>query len=348
MKDSDNYYEYQGGVHVHTTDSDGTKTVEEIAEIASIVGLDFLVVTDHMTLKSYQEGKEGFYNDTLVLIGYEHNDTEDCNHYLLFETDDVLPSDMTPQEYVAEGKRQGALGIIAHPDEIRPRLGKYPSYPWVAWDADRFDGIEIWNQMSEWMEKLTAYNQIKMLFSPRRFLHAPTDRILQKWDELNKFRKVAGIAAVDAHAFLYKAGPFRVTIFPYKVQFKSLRTHILLPDKMSRDVAEAKRQVYDAIRDCRLFFSNYRRGDASGFKFMARRGTDSVICGGKLDSYQDSIIIIKCPNRCNIRLICNGKQIIETNGDFLEYKPENNGVYRAEAYKKDKGWIFSNHIRIGV
>ncbi len=342
------YYEYQGGIHVHTTDSDGTKTVEEIADIASVVGLDFLVITDHMTLKSRHAGKEGFYNDTLVVIGYEHNDTEDCNHYLLFETNDVLPREMMPREYVAEGKRQGALGIIAHPDEIRPRLGKFPSYPWLAWDAEGFDGIEIWNQMSEWMEKLTAYNQIKMLFSPRRFMDAPTDRILQKWDELNKIRKVAGLAAVDAHAFLYKVGPIRITIFPYKVQFKSLRTHILLPDKLSRDFKVAKGQIYDAIRDCRLFFSNYRWGDASGFKFMARHGTDSVICGGRIESYEDSIIFVKCPGRCNIRLVCNGNRLIETDSDYLEYKPGENGIYRAEAYKKGKGWIFSNHIRIGV
>jgi len=202
--------------------------------------------------------------------------------------------------------------------------------------------------MSEWMEKLTDYNQIKMLFSPRRFMEAPTDRILQKWDELNKMRKVAGIAAVDAHAFLYKAGPFKITIFPYKVQFKSLRTHVLLPEKLSRDLITAKKQFYDAIRDCRLFISNYRWGDASGFKFIARRGAESVISGGSLDSYDDSIIYIKCPDRCDIRLICNGHPLIETNGDYLEYKPEKNGLYRAEAYKKGKGWIFSNHIRIGV
>jgi len=348
MIESDKYFEYQGCIHVHTTDSDGTKTTDEIAEIASSVDLDFVIITDHMTLKSRHEHKERFHDDTLVLIGYEHNDQEDCNHYLLFETGDVLPTDMKPVEYVAEGKRQGALGIIAHPDEIRPRLGKYPSFPWLAWDVEGFDGIEIWNQMSEWMEKLTAYNQIKMLFSPRRFMRSPTDRILRKWDDLNMKRKVAGIGAVDAHAFLYKAGPIKITIFPYKVQFKSLRTHILLPTELARNIDIARKQVYDAIRDCRLFVSNYRWGDASGFQFIARRGADSVISGGRLESYEDSVIIIKCPERCSIRLICDGKRLIETHGDFLEYKPEKNGIYRVEAYKKERGWIFSNHIRIGI
>jgi hypothetical protein len=348
MIKSGEYFEYQGCVHVHTTDSDGTKTVEEIAEIASSINLDFVLVTDHMTLKSRFENKEGYYDRTLLLVGYEHNDQEDCNHYLLFGCNDVLPAGMKPADYVAEGKRQGALGIIAHPDEIRPRLGRFPSYPWLAWDAEGFDGIEIWNQMSEWMEKLTSYNQIKMVFSPRRFMQVPTDRILQKWDDLNMTRPVAGVAAVDAHAFLYRLGPLKITIFPYKVQFKSLRTHVLLPQELSRDLNTARAQLYDAIRDCRVFISNHRWGDASGFQFMASRGTDSVIAGGRLGSCDGSTITLRSPGRGIIRLICNGHKVIEAETDYLEFNPEKNGVYRAELYKKDRGWIFSNHVRIGA
>jgi hypothetical protein len=344
---SGNYYEYQGSLHIHTTYSDGTKSLEETVDIARSLKLDFILISDHMTLKSRHEGKEGFYDETLVLIGYEHNDQEDCNHYLLFETADVLPADMKAQEYVAEGKRQGALGIIAHPDEIRPRLGKYPSYPWLAWDAEGFDGIEIWNQMSEWMENLTSYNQIKMLFTPRRFMRAPTDRILKKWDDLNQIRKVAGVAAVDAHGFPYRIGPFRITIFPYKVQMKTLRTHLLLPTELSHDPETAKKQIYDAIRDCRLFSSNCRWGDAAGFQFTARRGADCVISGGQLDTYQDATLTVKAPEPAGIRIIRNGQKVIEVDGKFLEFQPDRDGLYRAELYKKDRGWIFSNHIRLG-
>jgi hypothetical protein len=345
---SGDYFEYQGCLHIHTTDSDGTKSLEETVEIARSLKLDFIAIADHMTLKSRQLGKEGFHDEILVLIGYEHNDREDCNHYLLFETEDVLPADMTAREYVAEGKRQGALGIIAHPDEIRPRLGKYPSYPWLAWDAEGFDGIEIWNQMSEWMENLKSYNQIKMLFTPRRFMRAPTDRILRKWDDLNRVRKVAGVAAVDVHGFPYKFGPFRITIFPYKVQMKTLRTHLLLPAELSSNPEKAKGQVYDTIRDCRLFSSNYRWGDASGFQFTARRGAESVISGGRLDSCRDSVLTVKAPESATIRIIKDGQKVIEVEGNFLEFKPDSDGLYRAELYKKDKGWIFSNHIRLGL
>jgi hypothetical protein len=33
-------------------------------------------------------------------------------------------------------------------------------------------------------------------------------------------------------------------------------------------------------------------------------------------------------------------------GKNLEYRPKEPGIYRVEAYKGKKGWIFSNHIRV--
>ncbi len=347
MIKSGDYFVYTGSVHIHTTDSDGSKSLEEVAEIASSVNLDFILVSDHMTLKSRQAGKEGFYGGTFAAIGYEHNDNEDCNHYLLFETGDVLSNKYSAQEYVAEGRRQGALGIIAHPDEVRPRVGRFPSYPWLAWDAKGFDGIEIWNQMSEWMENLNTFNRVKMLFSPRKFMKSPTDRILQIWDELNLTGKIAGVGGVDVHAYPYRLGPFRITIFPYKVQFKSIRTHLLLPDELSRNVKTARKQVFDAIRDCRVFISNHRWGDAAGFEFKARQGSEMVTMGGSLKNHEDSIVTAKVPDRAIIRLIANGKSVLESNGDYLEYHPSGPGLFRVEAFKNKKGWIYSNHIKIG-
>ncbi len=341
------YYEHTGCIHIHTTDSDGTKSLEEVAQIASSLGLDFILVSDHMILKNRLAGKEGYHGKTLVLIGYEHNDTEDCNHYLIFGSKDVLPKDLKPVDYVALARQEGALGIIAHPDEVRPRLGKYPSYPWLAWEAEGFDAVEIWNQMSEWMENLKPYNKIKMVFSPRRFMRSPTGRILQKWDDLNKTKKIAGLGAIDVHGFPYKIGPIRITIFPYKVQFKSLRTHLLLSEPLSKDVTTASQQVYDAIRDCRAFVSNYRWGDASGFTFQAAQGAATVISGGQLPSFQDSLLKVSVPESGIIRVVLNGHIILEQKGSALEYQPSKNGIYRIEVFKGDRGWIFSNHIRIG-
>ncbi|HVP35987.1 MAG TPA: hypothetical protein VMT04_03230 [Terriglobales bacterium] len=341
-----NWNEAVGAIHIHSSDSDGTKSVPEIAKIGDRMGLDFLIFSDHMTLKSYQAGLEGLYGKTLAIIGYEIHDKENKNHYLALNLKETLPFGLTPLEYVRKVKEKGGIGIIAHPDEIRKDLPKYPAYPWAEWNAQEFNGIEIWNQMSEWMEKLTRFNQVKMLFSPRKSLDSPTERILSKWDELNLKRKICGIGAVDAHAHPYKLGPLKLTIFPYEVQFKSIRTHLILDEPLSSDFEKGKAQIFSALLNCNVFASNYRRGEAKGFLFFAEGKRCSARMGEEIHLEESPELFIKTPDKAEIRLIHNGRLIIKIKGKELAYRPEEKGIYRVEAFKGDKGWIFSNHIRI--
>jgi len=289
---------------------------------------------------------EGLYGKTLVIIGYEIHDKENKNHYLAFNLKETSPFGLSPAEYVRKVKEKGGLGIIAHPDEVRKDLPKYPAYPWTDWEVDQFDGIEIWNQMSEWMEKLTNFNQLKMLFSPRKSLDSPTERVLSRWDELNRKRKVCGIGAIDAHAHPYKLGPFKVIIFPYDVQFKSIRTHLILDQPLSSDFEKGKKQILSALLNCNAFASNYKRGEAKGFLFYAEGKKSFVKIGEEINLEDVDSLIIKTPSKAEIRLIHNGKLINITKGKELIYQPKEKGIYRIEAFKGDKGWIFSNHIRV--
>ena len=340
------YYHYSGAVHIHTTESDGTKSLEEVIRIGQHTDLDFMMFADHMTLSNRTNGGEGIYDDMLVVIGYEHNDEADKHHYLLFDSPKVYPNEMTAAEYVAAGASDNALGILAHPDEIRNTLKDYPPYPWRDWNTKGYNGIELWNQMSEWMEKLTRYNKLPMSLSPRKSMVGPTDRILKIWDDLNLNQKIVGIAGVDAHAFPVKIGPFKIEIFPYKVHFRCLRTHIILPEKMSTDFNKAKKQLYDALLDCRVYNSNMRWGNADNFEFFAQNSSEKVICGGALTTPDNGKIIVKLPSKATIKLIHNGKYIIETEADYLEYTDIKSGHYRVEAWKGNRGWIYSNHIRV--
>ncbi|HWR81877.1 MAG TPA: hypothetical protein VN285_01090 [Candidatus Deferrimicrobium sp.] len=343
-----NWYYYSGAMHMHTTDSDGTKSLEEVIAIGRETELDFMMFTDHMTLGHRDRGREGFYGQTLVTIGYEHNDMEDIHHYLLFDSPRVYPETMTPREYVAAGAADGALGIMAHPDEIRDRLERFPPYPWKDWSVEGYTGIELWNQMSEWMERLTRYNFLLMALSPRKSMIGPSDRILQKWDELNMKSRVVGIAGPDAHAFHFRVGPLRLEIFPYKVHFKCLRCHIILPQPLSQEFGVAKKQLYDAIRDCRLFISNMRWGAADTFEFYAENANQQVVCGGSLPSPDGAVLRVRTPSKGTIKVVHNGQTIVRTVTDSLDYRVTQPGIYRAEVWKGRRGWIFSNHIRIGV
>jgi len=337
------WHEYVGVSHIHTTDSDGSKPISEIIKIGQEIGLDFLFFSDHMTLRSLQLGLEGWHEKTFVLIGYEIHDQTNKNHYLAFDMNEVLSCELTPQEYVKEINQKGGLGIIAHPDETRV-LPQFPPYPWTAWDAEGFDGIEIWNQMSEWMEGINRLNQLKMFVSPRKALRSPTPKILRIWDELNQKRKIFGISGVDVHAHPYRIGPFKLIIFPYKVQFKSLRTHLLLDTPLSSDNQIAKKQIIDAMKNCQLFISNYRWGDAKGFSFYAKSKNQIAKIGESISFSEDVTLIIKTPQKCQIRLLHNGTIVSESVGKNLEYSAKEPGIYRVEAYVHKKGWIFSNHI----
>ncbi|MFH1373149.1 MAG: histidinol-phosphatase [bacterium] len=342
------WYYYSGAIHIHTTESDGTRSLEDVIAIGQRSGLDFMMFSDHMTLSNRDRNGEGLYGKTLVVIGYEHNDSDDIHHYLLYDVPRVYPVDMTAAEYVAAGATDGAIGILAHPDEIRNRLERFPAYPWKDWTADGFTGIELWNQMSEWMEQLTRYNLLLMAFSPRKSMIGPTDRILKKWDELNMERKVVGIASPDAHAFQFRIGPFKVEIFPYKVHFRCLRCHIILPEPMAKEFPVARRQLYDAIRDARLYMSNMRWGNVDAFEFYGQNATERVVCGGCLPIDDNTRLLVRTPSRATLKLIHNGQIILQADTDRLEYSVSQPGIYRVEAWKGKRGWIFSNHIRIGV
>ncbi|TFG97875.1 MAG: histidinol-phosphatase [Calditrichales bacterium] len=342
-------HEYVGVIHVHSTYSDGSRPIPEIAQIASEVSLDYLMFTDHNTLQPKRDGMEGWYRGVLISTGYEINDADDLNHYLTFGLDTELPQSLDPAGYVSEVDRRGGFGIIAHPDEKRNAIKEYPANPWTVWDSDKYHGIEIWNQMSEWMEGLTHLNKYWRVLHPRRSVIVPLPETLEKWDRANRNRKVVGIGGVDAHGHLYKLwGLFQITIFRYKVLFKTIRTHILTDTAFAGEGDHHKdlQNLYKSLRECRCFISNYYCGDARGFRFQAENKTEKVEVGGQLKFDKYTHIHVNLPQTAVVHLIRDGKKIAVQKGDSLVYDIQEKGCYRVEAYYFDRPWIFSNHIRI--
>jgi hypothetical protein len=225
---------------------------------------------------------------------------------------------------------------------------QYPPYEWTDWSVDDISGIELWNQMSEWMEGLTRWNRLAMAFSPRKSMIGPSARTFKWFDDINARRKCVGVASVDAHEFPVKVGPFTVPIFSYKVHFHSLRTYLLLAEPLAATLVEAKRQVYDALSDCRVFGANVRWGNADGFEFSARSKSEKVVVGGTITTAADVHLEVRLPGEAEIRLIHNGTPAVSTISDRLVLKVDQPGLYRVEAWRKSRCWIFSNHIRVSV
>ena len=130
---------------------------------------------------------------------------------------------------------------------------EHPPYPWTDWDLTDFTGIEIWNHMSEWMENLTEQNKYQSFIHPLKSIIAPPKETLEIWDKLNMSRKVVGIGGVDAHAHKYNVlGFVEVEVFPYKVLFKSIRTHLLIEEDLpqkndERSLNKIKQIIYGAL-----------------------------------------------------------------------------------------------------
>jgi hypothetical protein len=214
-------YEYIGNLHLHTTHSDGSATMEEVVRAAQAAELDFVIPTDH---NIYLPGLDGWHGRTLLLIGEEVHDTArqpQANHYLVFEAyEDMAAYAPDPQQLIDEVCRRGGFGFIAHPFEhAAPRFNE-PEIPWVDWQVSGYQGISIWNYMSEFKSHLhNIPSALWATYFPRTVIRGPFAKTLNKWDELLQTRRAPAIGASDAHGIRYKLGPLRGLIFPYEYLF---------------------------------------------------------------------------------------------------------------------------------
>jgi hypothetical protein len=344
------WHESVGAVHLHSDFSDGTQSIPEIAEIAETKQLDFLMFSDHNTLEPKRRNLEGWHGRVLVLIGYEINDAEDRNHYLAFRIRREIRETADARQYVRKIKAAGGFGIIAHPAEKRQFSDAYPPYPWTAWDAEGFDGIEIWNQLSEWMEGVTRKNIAWRILHPLRSIRFPVWETLSRWDRLNRDRRVVGIGGIDVHAFRYRVfGLIPVEIYPYKVQFRSIRTHVLTSKPLARgdgreNFRRAEEQIFEALISGRAFIVNASLGDGRGFRFTGETRGGLLTLGSRAKFRDACRFSVESPCRGNIRLLRDGQVIREALGDRMHWECRQPGVYRVEVFRKKRGWIYSNPI----
>jgi len=348
-------FEYVGALHIHSIYSDGSGEVPDIAKFGEEVGLDYLVLTDHNTLRALHEGYEKWYGNTLLLVGCEINDKENKNHYLALGINEAFSTRISAKEYVKKVKEAGGIGFLAHPHEKRTHMKEHPPYPWIDWDIKDFNGIEIWNHMSEWMENLTEQNKYQNFVHPLRSIDKPPAETLEVWDSLSKERPVSAIGGIDAHAHKYNLlGFLEVEIFPYKVLFKSIRTHLLVNEEIkkgteSKDVAKAKQIIYNALAKGSSFISNDYHGDSKGFRFFAESQNKIYNMGETISDFSKVKFRVFLPaQKAEIRLIRNGKMIDSVENNESEFIIDKKGAYRIEVYLDEKAWIYSNHIRVGL
>jgi hypothetical protein len=344
-------HEACGALHLHTLFSDGGIGFGELVDTAVAAELDYIIVTDHMTLKGKELGLEKFYGGLLVVVGYEHNDSNNRNHYLALGVERVFGELSSADRYVTAVRDAGGIGFIAHPFEKRNFLEQYPPYPWTDWDVEEFDGVELWNQMSEWLETLKSRFDIVHLLRPRSFLkHIPRGN-LQRWDRLNRDRFVSAVAGVDAHTMKIRIGFFTVTVFPAKVELKGLRTHVYLDSPLEvSEETRSRAMLLDALRKGRGFISNYRCADARGTRIFLHDSSGRLVPPGVPDHPRalPAALTVSLPEKGDIRLYRDGEQAASAKGAAAEFMIERHGSYRLEIFRRSRAWIYSNPFPVGV
>jgi hypothetical protein len=327
-------------VHLHSTYSDGTGTVKEIARAARRARADVVLLTDHDTLAAKHNGEEGWYGDVLLLVGEEVS-PRGHNHYLAFGIDsEIEHSGLDGAGICAAVRDAGGFGFAAHPfSEGSKRFKRAGPMPFEALDSEALHGIELWSFANDTGEAISSLPELAgFLLAPGRALDHPPQRNMRAWDDLCRTRRVVAIGGLDAHQYGKRIGPFvPLRIMAYHRSFRFIRTHVLAVER-TRD------EIYAALREGRCYIAVDSIAPAHGFTFEA----DDLPMGAEAPAGRRTLTARTPADASSLRLLRDGTEIAAATGRSLEADVEAPGVYRVEARRRSKGkertWILSNPI----
>ena len=324
-------------VHCHSTYSDGTGTVPQIAAAAARAGADVVLLTDHDTLEAARQGEEGWHGQVLVCVGEEVSPKRQ-NHYLAFGLrEEIDHRGMSPAEIIAAVHEAGGFGFAAHPfsqgSELFARAGT--GMPFTDLEAEQLDGLEVWSLVTDVAEALRSRRDaLRFMFTPRRVVVRPPAHNLAEWDRLGARRRVIGIGGIDAHQFGLRVGrwvPLR--LMGYHRSFALLRTHVLVDGEPSVEA------VYGALRAGRCYLALDYIASPKGFEFA---GMGEEVQAGPRTLHA------RVPRPAALTLLHDGRPIAQAEGTEISAEVEAPGVYRVEAglrYRgRDRAWIVSNPV----
>jgi hypothetical protein len=340
-------YDYKGAIHCHSTYSDGTGDMEEVGRAANEAGLDFVMMTDHDTVKPAEDGHEKWNGSALIICGTEI--TPPTNHYIAFGDKKLKDVEklklLKPQEIIQAVDAQGGFGFIAHPDHLGTKRFEIPSYRWEAWDAQGFTGMGVWDLMTDWQAQLDREDvSMEMYTEFEDWLTGPRIETLKRWDELNAQRKVVGIGEIDNHRYRKEYQGQTLEIFPYETAFKTILNHVLLDKPLEKDYKKARKQILEAVRHGNVYVSFDWWDDPVDFSFEVDNGKTVAGMGDEIELAEHTELIATFPQEALLNVYRNGESVLEEEGDEILFDVTEPGSYRVEAMRNDIVWILSNNI----
>lgn len=339
--------DFQGAIHIHTHYSDGSGSLREIIKSAQEADLDYIIISDHNTLRAKKEGVEGWHGKTLVLVGEEVSGR--AGHCLAFNIHQRISGRRKqPEQYLVEIKRNHGLSFIAHPYFGSNWMFAIRNVSWKNWKVPEFTGIEIWSYLADWAKDLTWFNFANRWLNPHHAISGPSPLTIKKWDELTQHRQVVAIGGVDAHAKVLT--PFKKpVILPYYQVFETIRTHVLLPTAFTGTWTEDAKKIYRALNQGHAYLANDGIASSRGFMFQAfDENRKHLGYMGEIIKVQLPIFLqISIPEKSiAVRIIRNGETIFHSNESKFEHQIKIPGVYRIEVAYHRHSWIYSNPIYV--
>ena len=334
-------------VHLHSTYSDGTGTVRQIARAGRRAGVDVVLLTDHDTLEAKRRGEEGWYGDVLLLVGEEVSPRRQ-NHYLAFGIDEPIDHRGLDADGICRAVAEaGGVGFAAHPWSQGSRRFRRvgDGMPFDGLDSEALHGVELWSFVTDTAEAADSIAQVLLFIAaPLRALERPPERNVEAWDELCRRRRVVALGGLDAHQVGKRIGPVvPLRLMAYRRSFRFIRTHVLCEETLSRDLEHDREQVYGALRAGRCYIAVDAIAPARGFRFEA----DDLAMGAEARAGRRTLRV-RTPLPARLRLFRNGEEIAGAEGTLLDREVEDPGVYRVEALRRAKGrertWILSNPV----
>ena len=332
-----------GAIHIHTILSDGSADIDYISKTAKKLGLDYIIISDHNN-----KSEEGIYNGVYV-ISAEEITPNNGNHYLAFNTQNIIAPNENPKIYVKEVRKSGGFGFMAHPFESDKRKNVFPSLKWKDTSIVG-DGLELWNWFSSWADNVNDANLFTLAYAyffKHRLISAPCSECLKYWDDLNTSKQeiFPAISGVDAHALLVKKYIIPLKIFPYKTMLNTFCNSLSVIDEADEGFEFTKKQILNAIKNGNNVMYNRHEGKLPP-EFYVENLTEKVSAGRCVNLDDNTYLKIKSYKRALFKIFRNGEAVKAVTDFNCNFKITQGGKYRVEIYINGKPWAFTNPVSV--
>lgn len=342
-----------GAYHIHTSRSDGTGTIEQIAAAAARAGLRFIVLTDHGDGTRTPEPPQ--YRHGVLCIDAAEIGTS-AGHVVTLGLGQPAPYPLAgePRDVLEDIHRLGGWAVVAHPDSPKPELR------WRGWNVP-YDGVEWLNVDSEWRDE----SGVHLAGTVARYLVRPPETIaslfqrpaatLRRWDNAARLRPIPAIAALDAHARI----PWRNRRDPaqdgtlaaapgYLQMFRTVAQAVVLDESLSGDGSRDAATVLSALRAGRTYSAITALATPASLDFQALAAGRTVRMGESAGpSGTDAVFHARTNDPvARVVLLHNGIEVAAGRGQLSWASSLTDGPYRVEAYRPATTlpWLLSNPI----